>query len=260
MHEKIAAIITAVNSVPLPPDLASTLLPLIDLTSLNATDMPAVITDLCRKAIVPQGHVAAVCVYPKFVAQCAQELKNTPVKIATVANFPHGNDTVDNVIPTIKQSITDGAHEIDVVFPYGRYLAQDKLGAQDFIRQCKIVCGEKIILKVILETGAINDPQLLADMAQDAVLAGADYLKTSTGKISIGATLPAAAILLMTIKNMRSTMKRPIGFKAAGGVRTLEQAAQYLELAYRILGQEWVTPATFRLGASQLMQVLSSSL
>jgi deoxyribose-phosphate aldolase len=260
MPEKIEDIVTAVSHAAMPSGLARTVLPLIDLTSLNETDTPEIITALCRQAIVPGGHVAAVCVYPQFVALCARELAGTLVRIATVANFPHGNDHIDNVLPVIAKAVRDGAHEIDVVFPYGRYLAQDKLGAQDFIRQCKAACGEKILLKVILETGAISDTQLLADMAQDAVLAGADFLKTSTGKISIGATLPAAAILLMTIKNMRSTMRRAIGFKAAGGVRTLEQASQYLELAYRILGKDWVTPATFRLGASQLIQAVVANL
>jgi deoxyribose-phosphate aldolase len=260
MREEIADFVTTAKAVSVPTDVARQILPLIDLTSLNDADTSEIIHALCQQAIVPQGHVAAVCVYPPFVAQCARELAGTEVKIATVANFPHGNDSIERVIPAIRQAVLDGAQEIDVVFPYARYPAQDILGAQDFIRQCKAACGETILLKVILETGAIADPQQLADMAQDAIFAGADFLKTSTGKISAGATLEASAILLLAIKNMSPSLERTIGFKAAGGVRTLEQAAQYLTLANRILGKDWISPHTFRLGASQLMQAVVASL
>ncbi len=225
------------------------ILSLIDLTSLNENDTEASITALCQKAVTPHGHVAAVCVYPRFVKQVAETLVNKPVKIATVVNFPHATDSLENSLQSIKQSIADGAQEIDVVFPYPRYLEGDKNFAHDFIAQCKKMCGEKILLKAILETGALQKSQIIAQVCDMVILAGADFLKTSTGKIAVGATGEAADIMLRAIKKS----KRLVGFKASGGVRTLEQAMQYLELATQIMGPNWVMPRTFRIGASQLV-------
>jgi deoxyribose-phosphate aldolase len=207
----------------------------------------------------PLPRLAAVCVYPQFVPSAKILLAGSGVKVATVVNFPHGTQTVADATHAIREAITQGAHEIDVVFPYVRYLAGDKLGAQEFVRQCKIACGSHL-LKVILETGAYPDYQWLEEAAGDAVLAGADFLKTSTGKITQGVTPETAAVLLTVIKNMQHNVKRPLGFKASGGVRTLAQAATYVALANHILGSSWVTPATFRLGASQLIDVLAPTL
>jgi deoxyribose-phosphate aldolase len=241
------------------PQLARQLLALIDLTSLGDQDTPAMISALCQKTIVPAGHVAAVCIYPQFVTTAVSELSGTPVKIATVANFPHGTRSIEEVETTITQAIDNGAQEIDVVFPYQQYLAGDTEAAAEFIHRCKTRCRQAL-LKVILETGAFGDAEQLTAAAVAAVQGGADFLKTSTGKITIGATLPAATILLSVIKDQTSRVGRPLGFKASGGVRTIAQAASYVALAQQILGQDWVKPANFRLGASQLMDVLTSTL
>ena len=259
MPNKIAELVKAAGEIAQSPALSRQILASIDLTSLGADDTQATIAALCQKAVLPAGSVAAICVYPQFVSSAKMLLAGSGVKIATVVNFPHGTHTVAEVTHTIREAIAQGAREIDVVFPYGRYLAGDKLGAQEFVRQCKIACGPHL-LKVILETGAYPDYQLLEEAAADAVLAGADFLKTSTGKIAQGASPETAAVLLTVIKNMQHNVKRPLGFKAAGGVRTLEQAASYVALANHILGAGWVTPATFRLGASQLMDVLAPTL
>lgn len=221
-------------------------LSLLDLTSLNDTDTAETIDTLCQNA--KSHHVAAVCVYPRFVKQAATALQNTHIKIATVVNFPKGTDSLENVLLDIKQAIQDGADEIDVVFPYQQFLAGNVDSATHFIRECKLACG-KNILKVILETGALKEKNLIAEASRCALAAGADFLKTSTGKIEVGATLEAAEIMLQEIKQS----KKQVGFKASGGIRTAEQAKQYVELANQILGEGWVTPQTFRIGTSRLL-------
>jgi deoxyribose-phosphate aldolase len=259
VREKILACIRHAGKLEVTPQFARQVLSLIDLTSLGDQDTEGSITSLLARANLPQGHVAAVCVYPQFIHCANSILTGTPVKIATVANFPLGMSAIDEVTHSIKNAIAAGAKEIDVVFPYGRYLAGDKMGAMQFIRQCKEACGDAL-LKVILETAAYSHLQTVADVSQDAILAGADFLKTSTGKMAIGATPEAAAAMLLVIKDMKHTVKRNLGFKAAGGIRTLEQAASYVALANHILGPDWVKPTTFRLGASQLMEVVASTL
>jgi deoxyribose-phosphate aldolase len=232
------------------------ILALIDLTSLGEEDTPGDITTLCNKAQIGSKHVAAVCIYPKFVKLAVELLAGTPVKIATVANFPQGKDALPIVLASIKQSIQNGAHEIDVVFPYQDYLAGQSYAAQDFIGQCKLQCGKNILLKVILETGALLDPQIITDVSRDVIVAGADFIKTSTGKIQVGATLEAAACMLKVIKEMTPKEKRPLGFKASGGVRDIATAEQYLNLAKEIMGAGWISPTTFRFGASQLLDAV----
>ena len=229
---------------------------LIDLTSLNETDNAEVISALCKKAILPKTHVAAVCVYPQFVEQAKKILSSAPVKIATVANFPHGTSSLENVVTEIKASIQNGADEIDVVFPYPLYFQGQKEQAYDFIRACKAACGEKILLKVILETGALEDPAIIAEVSYNVCHAGADLLKTSTGKIAVGATLPAAEAMLQVIKKI----PRSIGFKVSGGVRTIEQAMEYIDLAAQIMGEKWVDSQHVRIGASQLVDSIAASL
>lgn len=236
------------------------ILSLIDLTSLNETDTSENIAKLCEKAVTTYGHVAAVCIYPQFVKQAVKALAGKPVKIATVANFPHGNDTFEFTVKTIKEAIVNGAHEIDVVFPYERYLAGDHEVARAFIQACKTACGHHTLLKVIMETSALHDPAVIAEASYEAVLGGADFLKTSTGKKGIGATLEAAGAMLLIIRNMRPEIKRTVGFKASGGIRTIEQAKHYIELAQHIMGIDWVTPNTFRIGASQLVDAVIAKL
>jgi len=240
--------------------LAQRLYSLIDLTSLNEDDTEASIVALCQKAQSALGHVAAVCVYPAFVSLAATNFARTNVKIATVANFPAGDASLEDVLIEINDCLLDGASEVDVVFPYARYLAGEQHYAHHFVQACKAACGDQALLKVILETGALIDPAIIADASYTALAAGADFIKTSTGKIAEGASLEAAAVMLMVIKHTEPQVKHSLGFKAAGGIRTLQQAAQYVALADQIMGRHWVTPATFRIGASQLVEVLLSSL
>lgn len=234
------------------PAWAKKIISLVDLTTLNESDTETVVAALCQKAVNHYGHVAAVCIYPAFVKYAVEQLVDSPVKVATVANFPHATDSLENVQATITQSIADGVDEIDVVFPYPAYLAGDRQTAKNFIAECKKACGKNIVLKVILETGVLKTVDIIAAVSADVIEAGADFLKTSTGKTAIGATLEAAAAMLLVIRQSGL----PVGFKASGGVRTIEQACQYIGLANQIMGPEWVSPRTFRLGASQLVDAI----
>lgn len=254
--DAIDAEIKALNPVKEDMALCRRLYGLIDLTSLNGNDTPESITKLCEKAQSVLGQVAAVCVYPNFVSMVANALVQTSVKVATVVNFPDGASSLEAVIAEINQCLQSGAQEIDVVFPYGRYLAGEQHYAEDFVRACKAACGNTVTLKVILETGALSDPAIIADAAYAALAAGADFIKTSTGKISEGATLEAAATMLLVIKHTEPQVKHRLGCKVAGGIRNIEQAAQYVQLADRIMGKSWVTPDTFRIGASKLIDEL----
>lgn len=229
------------------------LISVIDLTSLNANDTEATIANLCADARTSLGNVAALCVHPKFVRLVATEFSKTAIKTAAVINFPEGNAALESVLLEIGRALQDGAQEIDVVFPYLAYLNGKKEYAHTFITECKAVCGENVILKIILETGALLDSTIIADATATALKAGADFIKTSTGKIQNGATLEAAATILLVMARMNVKNK---GIKISGGVRDIQQAAQYIELAAHIMGQDWVNPQHFRIGASQLVEAI----
>lgn len=217
---------------------------LLDLTRLHDNDTAESITTLCQRACELQ--VAAVCVYPSFVTDAVHALKGTSIKVATVVNFPDGTDTLETILTTIKQSLTDGAEEIDIVFPYRRYLEEDTQAPLDIIKSCKRLAST---LKVILETGVISDLSMIERISKEVIAAGADFLKTSTGKVSVGATLDAARAMLHAIK----ASGHGVGFKASGGIRTYEQALQYIQLAKNIMGVNWITPQFFRIGTSGIL-------
>jgi deoxyribose-phosphate aldolase len=238
------------------PVLIQRLISLIDLTSLNESDTEASIAAFCEKAQTPLGHVAAVCVYPSFARLVAAQFLGTAIKTATVANFPSGADSLESVLAVISRALQDGVQEIDVVFPYQRYLAGERDEAQSFVAACKAVCGPKVSLKVILETGALQDAATIAAASQDVLRAGADFIKTSTGKIPQGATLEVVTIMLLAIRELGPELKRPLGLKIAGGIREFSQAVQFLDLAGTIMGPKWATPHTFRIGASKLLDEL----
>jgi deoxyribose-phosphate aldolase len=197
-------------------ELARCLLTLLDLTSLNDNDDQAVIERLCARAVTPFGRVAAICTWPRFVGLCKDRLKGSGVRVATVANFPHGKGDPDTVLAEMRQAIAAGADEVDLVFPYQHWLAGERDPACALVGAGKQVCGPEVLLKVILETGELATPLHIAQASRDAIAAGADFLKTSTGKTAIGATLAAATVMLAAIKESG----KAIGFKAAGGIRT----------------------------------------
>lgn len=252
MSSNISSLILRAKQKPITKNLATQIFSLIDLTSLNNSDTNETIISLCKNAQFHLDHVAAICVYPQFISLAKQLIKNNLIKIATVVNFPEGTQSLEKTITEIKQALADGADEIDVVFPYTAFLNDQREFARNYISQCKSICGAHVTLKVILETGELKSDQNIANASVDAINSGADFLKTSTGKTSVGATLEAAFIMLNAIKKASSEGK-VLGFKAAGGVKTLSDAAPYIYLAQEVMGKEWISPQTFRFGASSLV-------
>lgn len=231
--------------------LARRALALLDLTDLSDGATESGIVALCAKAASPEGHVAAVCVWPQFVGVARRVLKSDEIKIATVVNFPAGGTHVGRISSDVAEALSDGADEIDLVFPYRAFLEGDREVAGEMVRETKAACDGRL-LKVILESGAFPDTGILREACDLAIAAGADFLKTSTGKTTISATPEAAATLLKAAL----ASDRAIGVKVSGGLRTLADAKRYLDLADEIMGANWAKPETFRLGASGLHAVL----
>ena len=233
-------------------------LSLMDLTSLNDDDTVAAIQTLCAKAISQAGQVAAVCVYPRFIPHARKALAGcgaANVRIATVTNFPHGDDDIAIAVAETRAAIAYGADEVDVVFPYRALMAGNADIGRELVAACKAACGDKL-LKVIIESGELKTPALIRAASEQALAGGADFLKTSTGKVAVNATPEAAGIMLQAIRDSG----RDVGFKAAGGVKTVEDATLYLQQAAGIMGDEWLVPAHFRFGASGLLANLQAVL
>ena len=239
-----------------PAGLARRVLPLIDLTSLTGEEDAAQIAALCRRARTPAGDVAAVCVYPRWAALAARELAETPVALAVVVNFPAGAADPEGTRRETERAVADGADEVDVVLPYAAWLAGDEAGALAVVAAARAAVAAPRRLKVILETGRLERPEVIRAAALAAIDAGADFVKTSTGKLKPGATPEAARAMLEAI----DARDGAAGFKASGGVRTVAQAGEYLALADELLGPGWATPATFRFGASGLLDDVLATL
>ena len=235
---------------------AARALPLVDLTDLGDAATEDDARALCARAVTPHGAVAAVCLWPRFVALAKQALAGTGVRVATVVNFPGGGEDTRAVVAETAKAIADGADEIDLVMPYKAFLAGRPGFAESQIVRVNQACGDAALLKVILETGEIADPEKIRNAADLALEAGADFIKTSTGKVAVNATLEAAEIMLRAIHEASGRA----GFKAAGGIRTTRDAAAYLALADRLMGPSWVRPTTFRFGASGLLDDLLATL
>ncbi len=232
-----------------------TIVSLIDLTSLKDSETEAEIRSLCVRAQTPLGPVAAVCVWPHWVSLCAHQLAETPIAVATVVNFPHGRFSADAVLAETTQALTDGADEIDLVMPYAALKSGETEAAEDLVGAVAECChAVDARLKVIIESGELRDPRLIRQASRLALRNGADFLKTSTGKVPVNATLPAADIMLQVIAEQGPTENgAPAGFKAAGGIGNLAQARAYLLLARNRMGTDFIQPAHFRFGASSLL-------
>lgn len=224
----------------------------IDFTRLNADDSPQQIEAFCRQAVTPLGSVAAVCVFPHYVATAHAVLQDTTVKLASVCNFPGGDHSEPQWLEDLDQALQAGAEEIDWVIPYRQLLLGQIDQVHAALRRCREECGKGIVLKVILETGALSDE--LIDLATEIVIEeGGDFVKTSTGKIEHGATPDAVTRILQTLLH-KADLNQPMpGCKVSGGVVDLQQAWDYIELAQSIMGPGWVNAAHFRIGASRLL-------
>ncbi len=223
-----------------------TLVSLIDYTRLVDNDSEDLIQVFSQAAKTPLGNVAAICVYPKFL-QAVRATQGKSLPLATVVNFPSGDKTLESVCHEIDYALSHDADEIDLVFPYRAYFADQKQQALKMISTAKKLCGNNC-LKVILESGELA-LESLEELTKRVIDAGADFIKTSTGKTSTGATLEAAYLILKTI----SQHNRNIGFKASGGIKTTEQAWQYFRLSQLLLDEKWASKFHFRVGASSLL-------
>lgn len=227
----------------------------LDLTDLDDDSDDAAIDDLCARAQTPHGFVAAVCVWPRLAARAARALNRTGIKVATVVNFPDGDGLPAEAAAEAEAALGNGADEIDVVVPYRRLASGEPEAVTELIAAVRKACGDAT-LKAILETGALADAGEIALASQRALDGGADFLKTSTGKIDAGAAPEAAETMLETIRRLGSGA----GLKVSGGVRTVADAASYLDLADRVMGPGWAGPKHFRIGASGLLSALLAEL
>lgn len=245
----------------------------IDNTTLSATDNEATVEAFCRRTLELKiqnsefkiqnselNHVAAVCVYPRFVAVARRVLEGSGIGVASVAGaFPHGQLPLELRVAEVEYAVAQGADEVDIVVSRGALLAGRHEEVRREVEAMKRACGHRC-LKAILETGELPSPTLVRTAAELAIEGGADFVKTSTGKIAAGATPEAAEAMLQAVADFRRATGRTIGFKAAGGIRTPDQALQYATLAVRHMGDEYLHPSHFRIGASSLTEALLARL
>lgn len=232
---------------------------LMDLTTLNDNDTDQNVIDLCMQAQTAAGHTAAVCIYPRFIPLARKTLQAenaADIKIATVTNFPHGNDDMDIAVAETKAAVAYGADEVDLVFPYKALMAGNATVGAQMVKACRAVCGDLVTLKVIIESGELNSPELIEQASLICINAGANFIKTSTGKVPVNATLEATKVMLEAIKKSG----KDVGFKAAGGVKDAAAANDYMQLACDIMGNDWVNTQHFRFGASSLLTSLLAEL
>ena len=230
-----------------------------DLTTLEGSDTPGKVAALCSKAIRPDPtdanipSVAAVCVYPNLVPTAVERVRGSDVKVASVATaFPSGQSPLEAKLEEVRWVVEQGADEVDMVIDRGAFLSGRYAKVYDEIVRTKEACGEAH-LKVILETGELGTYDNVRRASLVAMAAGADFIKTSTGKLPSAATLPVALVMLEAIRDVHEETGRMVGFKPAGGIRNAKQAVQHLVLVHETLGTDWLTPDLYRLGASSLL-------
>jgi deoxyribose-phosphate aldolase len=231
----------------------------IDLTTLEGADTPGKVAALCSKAVRPDPvdpsipPVAAVCVYPNLVPVAVERLRGSGVKVASVATaFPSGQAPLDVKLAEVRDVVEMGADEVDMVIDRGAFLSGRYAKVYDEIVRVKEASGDAH-LKVILETGELGTYDNVRRASLLAMAAGADFIKTSTGKLPSAATLPVALVMLEAIRDVHEETGRMVGLKPAGGIRNAKQAVQHLVLVHETLGPDWLTPDLYRIGASSLL-------
>jgi deoxyribose-phosphate aldolase len=239
-----------------------TAIKMIDLTTLEGADTPGKVRAMCAKARRPDPDdpavppVAAVCVYPDLAGVARQAVAGSGVLVASVATaFPSGRASMEVKLADVRSALNAGADEIDMVIDRGAFLSGRYGEVYEEIRQVREACGDAH-LKVILETGELATLDNVSRAAWLAMLAGADFVKTSTGKVSPASTLPVALVLLTSVRDFADTTGRQVGVKVAGGIRTAKDAIRYLVVVNETAGPDWLTPARFRIGASSLLNDL----
>jgi deoxyribose-phosphate aldolase len=232
---------------------------MIDLTTLEGSDTPGKVSALSSKAIRPDPadltvpSVAAVCVYPNLVPTAVERTRGTSVKVASVATaFPSGQAPTPIKVAEVRDVVEMGADEVDMVIDRGAFLSGRYAKVYDEVVQVKEAAGDAHV-KVILETGELGTYDNVRRASLLAIAGGADFIKTSTGKLPSAATLPVTLVMLEAIRDVYEETGRRVGMKAAGGIRQTKQAVQYLVQLHETLGPEWLTPDLYRLGASTLL-------
>ncbi|MDR0367640.1 MAG: deoxyribose-phosphate aldolase [Bacteroidales bacterium] len=232
----------------------------IDLTSLESTDTDTKIENLCRQALRYRPQTAGVCVYPVFVKSAKTALKDSPIKVVSVAGgFPSGQSPLSAKLEEVKYALDRDADEIDTVFPQGLFFEKkyDLISRQ--IKEIKDLCGDKK-LKVILETGQLQSVENIIKASSLAIEAGADFIKTSTGKTAVNSTPEAFVSMLWVIKLHYEKTGKQIGVKPAGGIQDVETTLLYIKLLEKTAGEKWLTNNYFRIGASRLAEHLANFL
>jgi len=232
---------------------------MMDLTTLEGADTKGKVSQLCRKARQPMAArfgcppCAAVCVYPNLVAHAVKELGGSGIGVASVATgFPSGQYPLEIRLADVRDAVNSGASEIDMVISRGAFLEGDLARVSDEIAAVKAACGA-VHLKVIFETGELQTYDNVRLVGQIAIEAGADFIKTSTGKVTPAATLPVTLVMVETVRDHFLATGKTIGVKPAGGIRTAKEALQYLVMVKETAGDGWLTPDLFRFGASSLL-------
>ncbi|MEM7012071.1 MAG: deoxyribose-phosphate aldolase [Verrucomicrobiota bacterium] len=232
---------------------------MMDLTTLEGQDTPGKIRYLVQKALQPMAPrydcppCAAICVYPNMVAEVRQLLGDSKVNLASVATaFPSGQFPIDQKLVDVEHAVSEGANEIDMVISRGEFLRGEHEAIFNEIAAVKSACGEAH-LKVIFETGELKTYDNVRLVSEIAMHAGADFIKTSTGKVSPAATLPVTLVMAEAVRDFYFDTGKHIGIKPAGGIRTAKEALQYLVMIKETLGDDWLTPDLFRFGASSLL-------
>lgn len=235
--------------------VAQTAIRLLELALLNADDTPERIVGLCKRALTPVGNIAAVCVLPRYAGLARRTLDSLharEVKVVAAVNYPNGGACIATVESETHAAMLTGADEIDLIYPFNAHLAGDRQIGARMIAACKAKCGTRGQLTVTLETGVLDDPQVIHGVCRVAIAEGASFLKTSTGRQIVGSTPQAARILLEAIAE-RSYL---VGLKASGNVRSIAQARSYIEMARNRFGPMWLAPERMRLGAASLLDDL----
>ena len=239
----------------------------VDLTTLTCNDSVESVTDFARRTVTfaekyPEiPNVASICVYPSFVETVGVAVDGTPMRITSVGGgFPSSQTFLEVKMLEVAMAVENGADEVDIVLNVGKMLTGAYDEAANEVEMIRSEMDEDVILKVILETGALKTPELIHKASIISMAAGANFIKTSTGKIDVAATPEAAVVMCQAIKMFYEKTGRKVGFKAAGGVKTPQDAALYYTIVEQILGEEWLTTDLFRIGASSAANNLLSAI
>ena len=239
----------------------------VDLTTLTCNDSVESVTDFARRTVTfaekyPEiPNVASICVYPSFVETVGVAVDGTPMRITSVGGgFPSSQTFLEVKMLEVAMAVENGADEVDIVLNVGKMLTGAYDEAANEVEMIRSEMDKDVILKVILETGALKTPELIHKASIISMAAGADFIKTSTGKIDVAATPEAAVVMCQAIKMFYEKTGRKVGFKAAGGVKTPQDAALYYTIVEQILGEEWLTTDLFRIGASSAANNLLSAI